>query len=45
METTLTVLTTRRGRREAHRTWPDEVKASIELEKLRPGVTVNELAD
>jgi transposase len=27
MDTTLEVLTTRRNRREAHRRWPDEVKA------------------
>jgi transposase len=45
METTLEVLTTRRGRREAHRQWPDEVKARIVSESLRPGATVNEVAD
>ncbi|WEX79367.1 transposase (plasmid) [Sinorhizobium numidicum] len=45
METTLEVLTTRRGRREVHRQWPDEVKARIVSESLRPGVTVNEVAD
>ncbi|PZM07991.1 IS66-like element accessory protein TnpA [Rhizobium tubonense] len=45
METTLEVLTTRRGRREAHRHWTDEVKARIVSESLRPGVTVNEVAD
>lgn len=28
MDTTLEVLTTRRGRREAHRQWPDEVKGN-----------------
>ncbi|WP_287304014.1 transposase [Mesorhizobium sp.] len=39
------VLTTRRGRREAHRQWPDEVKAQIVSESLRPGVTVNEVAE
>ncbi|MBT9373320.1 transposase [Rhizobium sp. CSW-27] len=44
METTLEVLTTRRGRREPHRHWPDEVKARIVSESLRPGVTVNEVA-
>ena len=45
METTLEVLTTRQGRREAHRQWPDEVKARIVSESLRPGVTVNEVAE
>ncbi|PBB82019.1 IS66 family insertion sequence hypothetical protein [Mesorhizobium sp. WSM3879] len=44
-DTTLEVLTTRRGRREAHRQWPDEVKAQIVSEGLRPGVTVNEVAE
>ncbi|APO77559.1 MULTISPECIES: transposase [Rhizobium] len=45
METTLEVLTTRRGRREVHRQWPDEVKARIVSESFRPGVTVNEVAE
>jgi transposase len=44
MDTTLEVLTTRQGRREAHRQWPDEVKARIVSESLRPGATVTEVA-
>ncbi|MCD2172040.1 IS66-like element accessory protein TnpA [Rhizobium sp. C4] len=39
------VLTTRRGRRDAHRQWPDEIKAQIVSESLRPGATVNEVAE
>jgi transposase len=45
METTLEVLTTPQARREVHRQWPDEVKARIVSESLRPGVTVNEVAE
>ena len=45
METTLEVLTTRRPGREVHRRWPDDVKAQIVSERLRPGAMVSEVAD
>ncbi len=45
METTLEVLTTRKAGREVHRHWPDEVKAQIVSESLRPGAIVNEVAE
>ncbi|ANL28644.1 IS66 family insertion sequence transposase protein [Rhizobium phaseoli] len=45
MESTLEVLTTRKSGREVHRHWPDEIKAQIVSESLRPGVMVNEVAE
>ncbi|NKK68772.1 transposase [Rhizobium leguminosarum bv. viciae] len=45
MESTLEVLTTRKSGREVHRHWPDEVKAQIVSESLRPGAKVNEVAE
>jgi transposase len=44
METTLEFLTTGKTRREVPRHWPDEIKAKIASESLRPGTTVNEVA-
>ncbi|WP_281409630.1 transposase [Martelella sp. HB161492] len=35
----------RRRRPNAHRQWPDEIKAPIMSESLRPGATVNEVAE
>ena len=45
METTLEILTARKSGREVHRHWPDEVKAQIVSESLRPGAMVNEVAE
>ena len=44
METTLEFLTVTKPRREVNRHWPDEVKAKIVSESLRPGTTVTEVA-
>ncbi|WP_240538287.1 MULTISPECIES: transposase [Bradyrhizobium] len=38
-------LTTRKSGREPHRHWPDEIKAQIVSESLRPGALVNEVAE
>ncbi|MBY5335652.1 transposase [Rhizobium leguminosarum] len=45
METTLEVLTTRKSGREFHRHRPNEVKARIVSESLRPGAAVHEVAE
>ncbi len=45
MESTLEFLTTRKSGHEVHRHWPDEVKAQILSESLRPGAKVNEVAE
>ncbi len=45
MESTLEVLTTRRRRRDVNRQWPNEVKAQIVSESLRPGATASEVAE
>ena len=45
MESTLEILTTGKTERRGHRQWPDEVEARIVSERVRPGVTVNEVAD
>lgn len=39
------VLTTRTSGREVHRHWPDDVKAQIVSQSLRPGAKVNEVAE
>lgn len=44
-ESTFGILTTRNPGREAHRHWPDELKAQIVSEGLRPGAMVNEVAE
>ncbi|MCA1371178.1 transposase [Bradyrhizobium sp. BRP14] len=45
MEITFEVLTTGKPGRWGHRHWPDDVKARVVSESLRPGVSVNEVAE
>jgi transposase len=45
MGSTLEFLTTRKSGREPQRHWPDEVKAQIVSESLRPGAMVNQVAE
>ncbi|PRX08505.1 UNVERIFIED_ORG: transposase [Martelella mediterranea] len=45
METTTEFLTTKEAGRKSQRHWPDEAKAQIVSETLRPGVMVSEVAE
>lgn len=45
MGSTLELLTIRKSGREVQRHWPDNVKAQIVSESLRPGAMVNEVAE